>query len=630
MDNERQEEIETRNKKLFGGMAGAFLKSPLDNSSHIADQAAGLEMSEKDRFPSLSKSNYMQNEISVHKEPQLLSSNTNNFIQSHDTGYFQLPLSSNFLGPSPENEQLHMTKQFTPKAFYGYNVSANRARMLDGKSGSMFRKTRKRSEAPVLKLSSKLIETYVNINRLYYKSQNKRRNSSDPHSDNPSLSSASSATKRSKLFNNGYDDSEHNYLIVPGEIWNDKYRIIRLLGKGSFGQVVEAFDLQTKESVAVKIIKNRKAFYHQALIEIRILQFLNANDSDDSKNVVRLKSHFTFRNHLCLVYELLSFNLYDLLRNGNFEGVSLNLVRKFASQILVTLKYLDSAGIQIIHCDLKPENVILKKPNSHLIKVIDFGSSCFSDEKLYSYIQSRFYRSPEILLGHPYSTRIDMWSLGCMLVEMHTGQPLFNGSNEHDQLCRIQELLGPVPSKMLAKSLKEKVNRMFSQSNSTDTYSKGLNYTLIPAKNYSPRYNITLEDVIMKVPDISQRNEIFKQLDTYERHQYRIFIDLIQKMLQYDPEKRICPEEALKHEFFNLKRPRKKNPTKSKSRNPSNPQSRNDPLYILSSPDISKLNLKDSHEKHSSNSVHVGAASAATITGTGMKLRPRKSSFEEF
>lgn len=91
---------------------------------------------------------------------------------------------------------------------------------------------------------------------------------------------------------------------------------------------------------------------------------------------VRLKRHFMWRNHLCLVFELLSYNLYDLLRNTNFRGVSLNLTRKFAQQMCTALLFLCTPELSIIHCDLKPENILLCNPKRSAIKIVDFGSSC--------------------------------------------------------------------------------------------------------------------------------------------------------------------------------------------------------------------------------------------------------------
>lgn len=153
--------------------------------------------------------------------------------------------------------------------------------------------------------------------------------------------------------------------------------------------------------------------------------------------LVQLLTYFMYKNHQCLVFEMLSLNLYELLKNTQFVGVSLHLIRKFAKQILKSLDFLTRPDVDVIHCDLKPENILLRHPKRSGVKVIDFGSSCRSNRRMYPYIQSRFYRSPEVLLGLPYTVAIDMWSLGCILLEMHTGEPLFSGSDQFDQMQKI-------------------------------------------------------------------------------------------------------------------------------------------------------------------------------------------------
>ena len=255
--------------------------------------------------------------------------------------------------------------------------------------------------------------------------------------------------KERKLYNDGYDDENHDYIIRSGEKFLDRYEIDSLIGRGSFGQVVKAYDHEEQSHVAIKIIKNKKPFLVQAQIEVRLLELMNRTDGDDKYHVVKLKNHFMWRNHLCLVFELLSYNLYDLLRNTNFRGVSLNLTRKFAQQIATALLFLSWPELKIIHCDLKPENILLCNPKRSAIKIVDFGSSCQLGQRIYQYIQSRFYRSPEVLLGIPYDLAIDMWSLGCILVEMHTGEPLFSGANEVDQMNKIVEVLGMPPKHVL-------------------------------------------------------------------------------------------------------------------------------------------------------------------------------------
>jgi len=169
---------------------------------------------------------------------------------------------------------------------------------------------------------------------------------------------------------------------------------------------------------------------------------------------VRFQDQFDHGGHTCLVFEHLSFNLYELLKRTHFRGVSLTLIRKFARQILKALAFLGLPEVNVIHCDLKPENILFRVPNRSAIKVIDFGSSCQGDKRMYKYIQSRFYRSPEVILELPYTQAIDMWSLGCILVEMHTGIPLFAGRDEGDQMRRFCALKGMPPATMLANSRK--------------------------------------------------------------------------------------------------------------------------------------------------------------------------------
>ena len=123
-------------------------------------------------------------------------------------------------------------------------------------------------------------------------------------------------------------------------------------------------------------------------------------------------------------------NLYEFIKSNNFQGVSVGLVRRFAIQLLVSLHYMKEHNI--IHCDMKPENILLRKPNKSGIKVIDFGSGTYEADQFYTYIQSRFYRAPEIMLGIAYTTAIDMWSFGCIVYECLVGVPIFAGENEND------------------------------------------------------------------------------------------------------------------------------------------------------------------------------------------------------
>ncbi|XP_055550233.1 serine/threonine-protein kinase minibrain isoform X2 [Wyeomyia smithii] len=390
------------------------------------------------------------------------------------------------------------------------------------------------STAPLRKLSVDLIKTYKHINEVYY-AKKKRRAQQTQGED-------TSHKKERKLYNDGYDDENHDYIIKNGEKFLDRYEIDSLIGKGSFGQVVKAYDHEEECQVAIKIIKNKRPFLSQAQIEVNLLEMMNRADAENKYYIVKLKRHFMWRNHLCLVFELLSYNLYDLLRNTNFRGVSLNLTRKFAQQLCTALLFLSSQELNIIHCDLKPENILLCNPKRSAIKIVDFGSSCQLGQRIYQYIQSRFYRSPEVLLGIPYDLAIDMWSLGCILVEMHTGEPLFSGSNEADQINKIVEVLGMPPKHILDQAHK---TRKFFEKHPDGSYV--LRKTQNQRKYKAPGSR-KLHDILgveTGGPGGRRHGEPGHSVSDYLK-----FKDLILRMLDYDPKTRCTPYYALQHNFF--------------------------------------------------------------------------------
>ncbi|XP_065163782.1 dual specificity tyrosine-phosphorylation-regulated kinase 4-like isoform X2 [Atheta coriaria] len=333
--------------------------------------------------------------------------------------------------------------------------------------------------------------------------------------------------------NSGYDDASGSYAKVLNDHIGYRYEILEVIGKGSFGQVIKAMDHMTNKPVAIKIIRNKKRFHHQALVEVRILEHLRKKDKDGNHNVIHMLEYFYFRNHLCITFELMSINLYELIKKNNYQGFSLNLIRRFAGSLLKCLRLLQKE--HIIHCDLKPENVLLQQRGSCSIKVIDFGSSCYSNQRVYTYIQSRFYRSPEVILGLTYGTAIDMWSLGCILAELYTGYPLFPGENELEQLACLMEVLG-TPSEEIINAATRK--RLFFDSRGNPrclTNSKG-----------------------------RKRKPGSKNLAIALRCNDTFFIDFISRCLEWNPRKRMTPEEALRHEWI-LSGTRQKSPSNGES-----------------------------------------------------------------
>jgi len=330
----------------------------------------------------------------------------------------------------------------------------------------------------------------------------------------PKIRGTSAATN-----NHSYDDERGDYTVVMHDHIYYRYEVMNPLGKGSFGQVVRSFDFKNNGSVALKMVRNKKRFHHQALVEVKILEHIRERDLESTSNVVHMMDYFYFRNHLCITFELLSINLYEFIKNNNFQGVSLGLIRRFAIQLLAALRFLRKQ--HIIHCDLKPENVLLKNPTKSGIKVIDFGSSCFEDERVYTYIQSRFYRSPEVILGIPYDTAIDMWSFGCILAELYTGYPLFPGENEVEQLACIMELSGVPPMKILEGAPRIK---MFFDPNG--------NPRLVPNSRGKTRRPGS------------------KDLQAVLRTSEGKFVDFLQGCLRWDAKERFTPDDALQQEWI--------------------------------------------------------------------------------
>ena len=204
------------------------------------------------------------------------------------------------------------------------------------------------------------------------------------------------------------------------------------------------------------------------------------------------------------------------MKKSNFIGLSSNLIKRIAIQLIISLKHIHSSGY--IHCDLKPENILFKYSNKSSIKIIDFGSACTKNEKPYNYIQSRFYRAPEVILESGYSEKIDIWSLGCILYELFKGAPLFQGINEHDQLCRIVEVVGRVPERVLLTSKRKE-------------------------KFFAGRDELKDKNGDLVKPASRTLHGLIRNVD-------KKFVEFLERCLEIDPEKRIDAEDALNHPWI--------------------------------------------------------------------------------
>ena len=307
-------------------------------------------------------------------------------------------------------------------------------------------------------------------------------------------------------------DRDGFYKIVIGDHLAYRYEILDILGKGSFGTVVKCRDHKTDETVAVKIIRNNRRIYKYGTREVEVLDLLQSDSENEDSCIVSKLHSFEFRGHLCIVFELLATDLYEFLKQNHFQGTTSNLSRRIATQILIALKYSHSTGI--IHCDIKPENIVFKSEHKSSIKVIDFGSTCTCDEQALTYIQSRFYRAPEIITQTGCNEKIDIWSLGCVVAEMACGWPIFPGENEGEMLVLMRKVLGNPPKDLF----------------------RG------PNKRGSERFNFCDENS-GKVLERCGIEEILEGFDPK-------MIDFVKKCLQWDQSQRISAEMGLVHPWI--------------------------------------------------------------------------------
>eukprot|EP00041_Stephanoeca_diplocostata_P007019 m.97012 g.97012 ORF g.97012 m.97012 type:complete len:458 (-) comp16681_c0_seq1:127-1500(-) len=325
--------------------------------------------------------------------------------------------------------------------------------------------------------------------------------------------------------NKAFDDENSRYLTTLGDHIAYRYEVQSKLGKGAFGDVYLVYDHKTSSRCALKIIRNEHRFHVQGRIEVKVLESLQ--DQSDRYCCVKMLDSFTFRSHLCLTFELHSHDLYTELKSREFVGLSVNEVRTMVASITSCLKVLKER--KIVHADLKPENILLLDEDSRDVKVIDFGSSCYEHTRIHTYVQSRYYRAPEIVLGAGYGCPVDMWSLGCIIVELLTGRPLFAAKNERDLLLYMMELLDMPPPTMLRRS--ERSKDFFYTSGEEQ-----IEYHLLRVVDRKGR---------RRDPNTRSLASCFGKACTDES-----LLDFVRQCLVWDPSDRLTPQAALQHPFL--------------------------------------------------------------------------------
>ncbi|EKX51012.1 hypothetical protein GUITHDRAFT_66680, partial [Guillardia theta CCMP2712] len=205
---------------------------------------------------------------------------------------------------------------------------------------------------------------------------------------------------------------------------------------------------------AVKVVRAVQKYRNAAQTEISLLQQLRGQHG-----CVRLLRHFDYQGHICLAFELLGPNVYEIMRAMNFRPFNCHEIKLIARQVLESLCLVH--GLGIIHTDVKPENILLleqlhKKgllarqgfqlPEHQLrVKLVDFGSAIHDSWHHPSIISTRHYRAPEVLLNLGWSFPCDLWSLGCIIYELYTGAVLFSFVDKHEHLLAVEKVLGRIP-----------------------------------------------------------------------------------------------------------------------------------------------------------------------------------------
>lgn len=406
-----------------------------------------------------------------------------------------------------------------------------------------------------------------------------KRREVDPHDDNPfSLYQpppnpvikakdvyVQVVADKSYMKDQKVDDEDGHYIVVPEADLTERYTILKLLGQGTFGKVVEAWDKRKQSKCAIKVIRSVPKYRDASRIELRVLSTLASNDKHNINRCIHLLDCFDFRNHICIVTPLYGQSVFDFLKSNGFVPFPSSHIQKFAKQLFTSVAFLHD--LNLIHTDLKPENILLVNNNYQTftynrtvpssstansrtarhrrvlldpeIRLIDFGSATFNDEYHSSVVSTRHYRAPEIILNLGWSFPCDIWSIGCILVEFFTGDALFQTHDNLEHLAMMEAVCGGKLDREIIRQVHK--NERGSSRNSASSASRyfknqKLDYPNTETQKGSRKYVKQMK----KLPETIPPHTAFNKQ----------FLDLLKKIFVYDPKKRITAKEALQHPWF--------------------------------------------------------------------------------
>lgn len=382
------------------------------------------------------------------------------------------------------------------------------------------------------------------------------------------------------------DDSDGYYKLTIGEKFAGRFVVHELIGQGTFGKVVSAYDVQLRQMVAVKIIKNIPKYREAAKIELRVLATLAHVDPANANHCIQLRECFDYRGHICLVTQLLKLSLYDFLKRNSFAPFPGSHIQALLKQLLRSVAFLHD--LNLVHTDLKPENILLyndsyrrksvdsgdsttKVLDDPLIQIIDFGSAIFDDEYHSAIVSTRHYRAPEVVLGTGWLFPCDLWSVGCILCELVTGEALFRTHENLEHLAMMERIVGEtLPDAMVNRALEvagksssalaAEIADFFRQPR-TGSLSR-LNFPNRHTKKKSAKYVelLSLLDRMVSQATGLDLDLLLLPYQSYLRNEFRIdfenfqfwwyFLDLLKRLLMFDPDERVTAKEALTHPWF--------------------------------------------------------------------------------
>lgn len=327
----------------------------------------------------------------------------------------------------------------------------------------------------------------------------------------------------------------HGHMICkPGAVVFDRYRIVKELGKGSFSRVVHAIDTKTDSAVALKISRDKTVCRKAAKREIMTLRYIARRDPNGTSFCAKMIDSFSYNGHICITFDILGCDIYHFLEKNEFTPFSLDQVRHIAYQLCHSVNFLHRRGI--IHTDIKTDNILfvdstytkeynaetkmnIRTVNRTDIRLIDFGCAANDEFPLSATISNRNYRAPEVLLNANWSHGVDVWSIGCVLYELYTGYVVFNtDDNDHEHLAIMEKVLGPFPMTMVGQ------HKYFTNS----------------------KVNFNWNE---KPLEVHCHQPLRKSMKAQTDDDLHLF-DLMEKMLTFEPNKRIMLQDALRHEFF--------------------------------------------------------------------------------